>query len=402
MAQGRLIIILLFLKWQSSAQLLFSLSFDTLRAYQYSGGDEFSASQLNTAYWRGPWTCANMAQNFYYDPNNVKLGDGLLRLELRQQDSVYLLRPHEIDSNYLRKSGFRLESNRFQPAYSAGMIVSREKMHYGLYELRFKVEEGQGVWPAFWFYGGKGNEEIDAFELKGERDREVHVDTHCPKGCDKGYKNRLGFSTNWGGWMPVNAGLHNGFAVFLLDWKPGEVAWSINGYPMAWFKGDFANPMSLFLNTQVASRYSAFQPGPDIKTPLPNTFFVDYIRIWKIKNAKDSLVLHPSDLETSPRFSNNYRLEPAKKRGLVYQRSRAKNEMGTVSLTLSRERRLRITVLGELAKRAEAITVVGKQLYTVKERFSENEILLAEGESELTLNIVLNGKTFQRKFTIGH
>lgn len=400
LAAGRPICLFLVLQLSAHAQLLFSLSADTLQVFRYAGGDEFSGAQLNTTYWRGPWTCANMAQNFYYDANNVKQSDGVLQLELKRQDSVYVLRPHEIDSNYMRKSGFKIEANRYQPAYSAGMIVSREKLHYGHYELRFKVEEGQGVWPAFWFYGGAANEEIDAFELKGERDREIHVDTHCPSGCDKGYKNRLGLGTNWGGWLPLTAGLHNGFVMVSLDWKPGEVSWSINGHPLAWFKGDFSNAMNLFLNTQVASSYSAFQPGPKPQTPLPNVFSIDYVRIWQPAKAGDQLVLVPSELQNSARFPSNYALAPAKKRGLMYQRSRSKKEMGTLSLSLSTTGKLMVTVLGDIATRAETITLRGKRDYVVTERFSESEFDLGADENELELVIRVQDKTFQRKFTI--
>jgi beta-glucanase (GH16 family) len=331
-------------------QVFLKLTNDTLRPYSYGGGDEFNKSTVNENDWKlHLWPTTNMAQFFAYDPNNTTIENGLAIMALKQKDSVYTINATEVDSNFINKQKITLLDHKYPLKYTAGSIMSKQKYHYGLYELRFKVEEGKGVWPAFWFFGGNKNEEIDVFELKGEKNNSIHVDTHCPYGCDRGYKNKLGFKTNWGGWMPVSNYLHEGFNVMLLDWKVNELIWYINGYPLANFNGAFPNPMYLFINTQVASQFSAFKPGPDETTTLPNNFYVDYIRVWKsdVNTTPASLKVN-GDFGVSKKFVTDYKNKPLRRRGVNYSKKKLEAEQGMISLTLSPTNNLVVTVLGEL------------------------------------------------------
>jgi len=351
---------LFFVHISSYSQLMFKLSGDSLKVFSYSGGDEFPGENIDYNYWKGPWNRINMSQNFRYNDANVKLANGVANFVMLKQDSMYPIQLHEIDSSFLKEQKIAVENASYSVGYSAGMLITRQKFHYGLYELRFKVEEGKGVWPAFWFYGGSKNEEIDAFELKGEKNNEIHVDTHCPSGCDKGYKNKFGMNANWGGWMKVSDYLHKGFNVFLLEWNPGEILWYINGFPLAYFKGDFPNPMNLFLNTQIAADGRAFKPGPDKNTVFPNNFYVDYIRIWKELSSNVIPIVRPGNFVDSEIFPSEYSTKPLKKRGLMYLRKKLKQEEGLISVMLSPEK-MRVTVLGEITKRPVTITVLGKR-----------------------------------------
>lgn len=395
-----IVIAALFVHSSSYSQLMFKLSGDSLKVFSYSGGDEFSGKNIDYNYWKGPWNRINMSQNFRYNNANVKLANGVANFVMLKQDSTYPIQPHEIDSSFLKEQKMAVENASYSVGYSAGMLITRQKFHYGLYELRFKVEEGKGVWPAFWFYGGNKNEEIDAFELKGEKNNEVHVDTHCPSGCDKGYKNKLGMNTNWGGWMKVSDYLHNGFNVFLLEWNPGEILWYINGFPLAYFKGDFPNPMNLFLNTQIAADGRAFKPGPDKNTVFPNNFYVDYIRIWKELSPNIIPIVQPGNFVESEIFPSEYKTTPLKKKGLMYLRKKLKQEEGLISVMLSPEK-MRITVLGELTKHPVTITVIGKKKqYEVTDFSRSNEFDLEKEEQQVELLIIKKGREFRRKFIV--
>lgn len=395
------ILIHVFLAAEANSQLLFKITSDSVKTFVYSSGDEFNKPSLNTSYWKGPWTNVNMAQNFRYNEANVKLEDGLVNFVMEKKDSVYKIRSHEIDSNFIKETKITVKDYQYPLNYSAGMIISQEKFHYGLYELKFKVEEGKGVWPAFWFYGGNKNEEIDAFELKGEKNNQIHVDMHCPYGCDNGYKNKLGIKTNWGGWMPVSEYLHDGFNIMLLEWKPEEILWYVNGYPIAYFKGAMPNPMNLFLNTQIAADGRAFKPGPDKNTIFPNNFYVDYIRIWK-ESPTDSvpLLLVKSDLGLSQRFATHLENKPLTKRGLMYARKKFNDEQGLVSVTLSDKRKMTVAVLGKLSV-ANSIVITGKASNYVVDKFSsETEFTLDPQETELELVIKFDKKEFRKRFKI--
>ena len=384
-------------------QVFLKLTNDTLRPYSYGGGDEFNKSTVNENDWKlHLWPTTNMAQFFAYDPNNTTIENGLAIMALKQKDSVYTINATEVDSNFINKQKITLLDHKYPLKYTAGSIMSKQKYHYGLYELRFKVEEGKGVWPAFWFFGGNKNEEIDVFELKGEKNNSIHVDTHCPYGCDRGYKNKLGFKTNWGGWMPVSNYLHEGFNVMLLDWKVNELIWYINGYPLANFNGAFPNPMYLFINTQVASQFSAFKPGPDETTTLPNNFYVDYIRVWKsdVNTTPASLKVN-GDFGVSKKFVTDYKNKPLRRRGVNYSKKKLEAEQGMISLTLSPTNNLVVTVLGELISTLTSLELKGAlSTYVVKDFNKENELNIDAKETELILILKTSNKQYCQKIKI--
>jgi beta-glucanase (GH16 family) len=398
-----LIYVSLFLQTPLYTQVFLKLTNDTLRPYYYSGGDEFNASSVNENDWKlHLWPTTNMAQFFAYDPTNTTIENGLAIMALKQKDSIYTINATEVDSNFINKQKITLLDHKYPLKYTAGSIMSKQKYHYGLYELRFKVEEGKGVWPAFWFFGGNKNEEIDVFELKCEKNNSIHVDTHCPYGCDRDYKNKLGFKTNWGGWMPISNYLHDGFNVMLLDWKVNELVWYINGYPLAYFNGAFPNPMNLFINTQVASQFSAFKPGPDKTTTLPNNFYVDYIRVWK----SDESIAYPglkatNNFGVSKKFVTDYKNKPLRRRGVNYSKKKLNAEQGMISLTLSTSNNLIVTVMGELSSTLTNLELKGVlSSYAVKDFNKENEINIDPSETELTLTLKTNNKQYRQKIKI--
>jgi beta-glucanase (GH16 family) len=59
--------------------------------------------------------------------------------------------------------------------YSSGQAVSPFSLAYGYFEIRAKIPNGDGLWPAFWFWSGCGSNaysEIDVFEFCGCNCRE--------------------------------------------------------------------------------------------------------------------------------------------------------------------------------------------------------------------------------------
>lgn len=54
--------------------------------------------------------------------------------------------------------------------YSSGQVISPFSLAYGYFEIRAKMPNGDGLWPAFWFWSGCGSKtysEIDVFEFCG-------------------------------------------------------------------------------------------------------------------------------------------------------------------------------------------------------------------------------------------
>lgn len=341
---------LLFLASVSRAQLMFQLNEDKLLRYVYSDGDEFNQPALDEQRWTNGlgWTRVLFTQDLAFNPNNVVLKDGILQLILNKQDSIYTMYDWEIDTALLKRRKWTLVDNKWHTHYSAGCIISKQKYHYGFYEIKFKVEEGRGIWPAYWFFGGNKNEEIDIFELKCERNNSVHVEAHCPQGCGREHKNKLGFKTNWGGWLPLSNYLHEGYNTMQLQWAQGELLWFVNGYPLAYFKGDFPNPMNLYLNTSIAKDGEVFKPGPNKKTGFPNTYSVDYFRAWKLLDETGETVLQANkNFVLSEPFELGKAALPKKRRGVMYNKKQLNAQQGFITLSFS-DNQLSLVVSGEL------------------------------------------------------
>lgn len=386
----------------TKAQLLLRVNADSLSAYSFEGGDEFNQNHINENYWNLlPWPKTNMRQFFSYEKSNVVLENGLANFLLTKVDSVYKLEAHEIDSTFIKEQKLRITNASYLMKYNAGIVISKQKLHYGLYELRFKTENGKGVWPAFWFFGGNKNEEIDIFELKGEKENQIHVDTHCPYGCGRGYKNKIGLNSSWGGWVTVTHSLHDGFNRVMLDWKPNEIIWYINGYPMAYFRGKFDNPMNLYINTQVSSNYSSFRPGPDSTTILPNKFTVDYIRIWKHYKSDDTIQLKLKPLLNSDAYKTNYLNKTSKSKGVIYNRKKLKQENGMIVLSLREKNNLTIETMGKLtAKKTRISITINNEAHELNLSKNENQYPIKSDTKYLNISVEINGKIFSKTINI--
>jgi len=374
-------------------QVLLKLYNDTLYNYEYAGGDEFSASELDETYWLNGlgWTRVLMLPELSFNPNNVVQKDGLIRFIAKKEDSLYTLGMYEIDSALVKRKNLKLDSNRFLTKYSAGCIISRAKMHYGLYELRFKVEEGRGIWPAFWFFGGNKNEEIDVFELKGEKRKAIHVDMHCPTGCDREYTDKFSFSKNWGGWLPVKEPLDEAFNLMLLEWEAEQISWYFNGFPFAYFNGRLSTPMNLYLNTSVAKDGEAFKPGPNQSNTWPNTYSVDYIRIWHDKGKGDTVLLKPGRLEDR---ETGYTNKPLKKKGLTYKRAEFSGSKAFVYFSLTSPNSLSIRLNGKMSSAKSSIRIRGENTDVLLTDVSKlNKIEIKPGEKLLRVEISDGKKT---------
>ncbi len=352
------------------SQVMWQIFNTSNKKWFYQDGDEFNAPQLNETDWRLglPWGNFTMSQDLYFANENVYQKDGKVVFVAKKEKRKFHITEGEIDKNYLKKSGKKVEDNQFEVDYTCGLITSKRKYKYGMFEARFKSTDNKGIWPAFWLYGGEPNEEIDFFELKGERENQMHVDVHCPNGCEDYKGGFLNLQKNWGAWVPANANLANDWNIVSGEWQDGYVKFYINGEPMAYFKGDFKTFQYLILNTSVAKTGGPFSPGPDESTKWPNEFMVDYVRVW---SGEDSI---PSKKNNFNRFgqtpqtienNNLYSTDLKKKVKYVYNNKELKDDCGTITLL-------------PVSAGKYSLSIVGKNLGQIKFKVlnSKNENLV--------------------------
>jgi beta-glucanase (GH16 family) len=291
----------LFLCIQTKAQHLWQVYDTKIVKWNYIDGDEFNTSNINKNRWLSsfPWSRAVLSQDIYFLDTNVSLHQGKLQFQLNKKENLFALNSWEIDTVLFKKEKIRLEDgNKYRFKYTGGLIWSKRTYQYGYFEIKFKAPTGQGIWPAFWMYGGKPNNEIDFFELKGERENQLHVDVHCPDGCSN-YVEFLNYRKSWGHWIDLDRKLKDGFNVVSGEWTENYVKFYLNGELLAYANHSFNIPMNLTAGTGIAKDGKAFKPGANKNTPFPNNYDVDYIRVYQTN-------VPPNYEEIKSNLSNDY------------------------------------------------------------------------------------------------
>lgn len=275
--------------------------------YVIKGGDEFSGGSPDYEYWRNdfPWgrnLYCNKEQQYYTDHKNFECGNGILSIIARKENINAKIMDDKPDDEILTCGTTPAIKNKQPFNYTSGMLYSRTPYKHGIFEIRFKLPEGRGLWPAFWLYGGNPNEEIDIFEGKGEKSKALHIDVHCPDGCDRFAEKKRGF----GGWIGFNETTAAGFNTMMLEWSPDWCTWHVNGQKAGDYAGTFNHPAHVIVNLAIAGdKPAAFNPGPDEKTSFPAVMQIDYVRVWQPDATAQPVILKQSGGRTASPAADN-------------------------------------------------------------------------------------------------
>lgn len=238
--------------------------------------DEFNSRTIDTNKWNftiGAGGYGNNELQYYSDRSeNARIEDGKLIIEARKE-------------NYQGSP------------YTSAKLTTQSKFSftYGRVEVRAKLPEGQGLWPAIWMmpedmniYGGwPVCGEIDIMELLGQEPNKVYGTIH--------YGNP---HTYHGGnyTLPDGKKFSDDFHVFALEWEPGEIRWYVDNVlyykTNDWFSrssneafdytypAPFDREFYLILNVAVGGNW----PGnpPDNANYFPQRMEVDYVKVYKL------------------------------------------------------------------------------------------------------------------------
>ncbi|QEG38713.1 glycoside hydrolase family 16 protein [Roseimaritima ulvae] len=235
--------------------------------------DEFNGDALDYSKWGvevNAFGGGNGELQIYTDrPENVRVEDGHLVLEAHRDRAAV--------------SGVSRE-------YSSGRVRTKHRgdWKYGRIEVRAKLPDGQGVWPAIWMlptddaYGTwAASGEIDIMEMRGQQPDTVlgtlHYGATWPKNTHSGQPYQL-----------PEGSFADAFHTFAVVWQPGQIEWWIDGRRVQtqtkWHStgGDFPAPFDrrfhLLLNLAVGG---GFVGPPDDTTPWPRKMEVDYVRVYQ-------------------------------------------------------------------------------------------------------------------------
>lgn len=173
--------------------------------------------------------------------------------------------------------------------YTSARIRTRGKgdWMYGRFEIRAKLPQGQGIWPAIWMLPTKDNfqwprdGEIDIMEMVGHEPNKVHGTVH--------------FGPDWpdNEWEGESYSLNEGifaddFHIFSIEWKLNEIQFFVDGNHyftanpalLTPYSYPFNNTFHLIMNLAVGGDW----PGnPDSTTQFPQALVVDYVRVYQLQ-----------------------------------------------------------------------------------------------------------------------
>ena len=184
------------------------------------------------------------------------------------------------DDAYLDGDGqLVLRTKRDGDRFTCGAIRTQAKFEhrYGYWEVRCRMPEAEGHWPAFWLYsrpgvGTIGNEgrdgtEIDIVEMPW-RDGKVQHALHWD-GYGEHHKSR--------GRQSKDLRLTRGFHTYAIHWTPDEYVFYIDGEEVWRTSAGGVSQVPAFIKlTEEIGDW-----GGDIKkAALPDHFLVDYVRVY--------------------------------------------------------------------------------------------------------------------------
>ena len=272
---------------------LWQINNTSIIEWYYHFGDEFTGQKIDDNKWyeNYPWGGLSIKDGIYAAPENIRTENGKAFLKVDTSSSFRTF-PSWMLEEEIKKNNPLVQNNSVKLNYVTAALWSKLQFKYGYFECRCFIPAGQGLWPAFWLYGGKPNDEIDFMESKGEKKNEFHVDIHCPDECDKIRTPPFFLKKPWGSWLKTDRSLMGEWVVFSGIWLPGYVNFYMNGRPVANYQGDFSAEMNMIANISVAVDNGPFSPGPNKKTMFPSEFVVDYMRVWKINTEETPSSTH--------------------------------------------------------------------------------------------------------------
>lgn len=265
--------------------------------------DEFDGTAIDRSKWDFDvdcWGGGNNERQCYTDKRrNAAVEGGKLVITARKEKATGPAFP-------LSQRGDPAKANaEASRDFTSARLVTRGKAAwtYGKIEVRAKLPQGQGTWPAIWMlpednhYGTwAASGEIDILEA-------VNLGVRCDT-CAGGIENRILGTLHFGGQWPANKHKGDetalpapldGFHVFGIVWQKGKIVWTVDGKPYAmrvaseWSSSGSSNPAApfdrpfhLILNLAVGGGLAEDRglKGVD-ENGYPKKMEIDWVRVWQ-------------------------------------------------------------------------------------------------------------------------
>jgi beta-glucanase (GH16 family) len=228
-----------------------------VKEYELFWADEFSGSRLDLSRW------------------NIEIG--------KRRDAFNSAESVQVDG----KGYLRLVARKKGDSLFAAMINSQYKFEtrHGYFECRAKLTNSSGLWPAFWLNSGS-NGDYGTPERNGV---EIDVMEYFVNQRPDAVSHNL----HWGGYGPTHQELGSifsplkpttdGFHKFGLEWTEHSYTAYVDGIQTASGRTQISNiPEFIILSVEIDAKAA----GPLQTSALPDSFVIDYVRVYKKKKVK--------------------------------------------------------------------------------------------------------------------
>jgi beta-glucanase (GH16 family) len=249
--------------------------------------EEFNGNSLDESYWRiahGLVRGGCDGVKGYYRPQNIEVSNGTLKIHTKKEKFTERFITWLPDNTKLDCHG-RIDpngefTNLMEWDYSTGEIFTHQRFKYGYFEIRCRLAKGAGLNSAFWMYGPGpqgGTDEIDFFEIFGNRDNQLHTDIHCnTTACDVG------------GW--VNLGteqyIFSEYHTYSGYWDEDQIIFFYDGERIEKYYKDFGYNQYLIIGIGMGGGFA----GNIDDSALPSRMEVDYVRVYKKLSQENVLI----------------------------------------------------------------------------------------------------------------
>jgi len=237
--------------------------------------DEFEVGVLDpqrwtTCYWWATDGCniGTSGEVEWYQPGNVTVDRGVLRLTARRQPIV-----NDDGERFAYTSGM-VSTGRATPDRGVPPLFA---FTYGLAEVRARLPAGAGLWPAFWLLAldHQSRPEIDVMEVLGNDITTLRVHYHSVVDGERVS----------GGERIAASDLSAGWHTYAVDWSPQRIVWYLDGVAKWWVEDPSVisnEPMYLILNLAVGGDFAG---APTAATMFPSSYLIEYVRVWQRAGA---------------------------------------------------------------------------------------------------------------------
>jgi beta-glucanase (GH16 family) len=240
--------------------------------YSLVWNDEFNGGSINTDNWQ-----FELGDGSDY---GLPPGWGNNELQLYTSDAENASIHQEGDVSSLRITAVKGSGE----SYTSAKLTTNElvSFRYGIIEIRAKMPQGQGLWPALWMLGDNrplvdwpGCGEIDIAEMLGHQPNKYYATLHFTNAEKKHEEIQAEkeVSTDW---------FSTTYHVYSIDWSPESLDFYLDGtllrsIPLEDDMKEFQRSMYLIFNVAVGG----YWPGePDGTTVFPQHMDIDYVRYF--------------------------------------------------------------------------------------------------------------------------